>query len=66
LAGSVFELSPPVSGGTVWTEAALTKFASATGTNPIGGVVLDSAGNVYGTTSLGGKTNGGLVFKLVP
>jgi uncharacterized repeat protein (TIGR03803 family) len=31
---------------------------------PLGGVALDSAGNLYGTTELGGMSNGGVVFKL--
>src|SRR5258708_2814889 len=51
--GTVFELSPSSSG--VWTGTTIYSF---TGKNdggwPYGGVLLDSAGNVYGTTSLGG------------
>jgi len=51
--GVVFKLTPG-SGG-VWTEAVLHHFKGGTdGANPIGGVVLDAAGNLYGTTEAGG------------
>jgi len=36
----------------------------ADGGNPYGGVVLDEAGNVYGTTTQGGAANAGVVFKV--
>ncbi len=34
------------------------------GSNPQGGLVIDSAGNLYGTTQLGGAQNYGTVFKI--
>src|SRR5271156_6257968 len=34
------------------------------GASPLAGLVLDAAGNMYGTTSLGGTANFGTVFKL--
>ncbi len=69
--GTVFELTPGT-GGT-WSETVLRTFYSSSdgSTGPGGGypyssVVLDAAGNVYGTTSLGGSTppGAGVVFKL--
>jgi uncharacterized repeat protein (TIGR03803 family) len=33
------------------------------GDNPTGGLILDAAGNLYGTTALGGANNGGVVFE---
>lgn len=33
---------------------------------PVAGVILDSAGNLYGTTIYGGATGGGVVFMLTP
>jgi uncharacterized repeat protein (TIGR03803 family) len=53
--GTIFELSP--SAGT-WTFSTLFSFdgrvSSETGLNPDGGVILDDAGNLYGTTVCGG------------
>jgi uncharacterized repeat protein (TIGR03803 family) len=58
--GTVFELSPPSSPGAAWTEKVLYSFCSQTncsdGATPSGPVVLDSHGNLYGTTRLGGNT----------
>jgi uncharacterized repeat protein (TIGR03803 family) len=53
--GAVFELTPE-SGGT-WTETTVHVFAGAPndGSIPVAGVVLDSAGNLYGTTQYGGS-----------
>src|SRR5579863_3728211 len=34
------------------------------GTNPFAGVTRDAAGNLYGTTALGGSANRGVVFKV--
>jgi uncharacterized repeat protein (TIGR03803 family) len=62
--GTVFELSP--SGG-VWTESIPHNFGSGTdGQSPFAGVVLDSAGNVYGTTAAGGTGDMGTVYQLMP
>lgn len=33
---------------------------------PYGTLVLDKAGNLYGTTSEGGAYGGGMIFKLTP
>jgi uncharacterized repeat protein (TIGR03803 family) len=51
--GSVFELSPQPDG--TWTESTLHKFSGNDGSNPETGVVLDAAGNLYGTTIAGGN-----------
>ena len=50
--GFVYELSPSAGG---WTFAQLYEFAGGSdGALPIGGVVLDRNGNIYGTTYSGG------------
>ena len=60
--GTVFALTP-ANGG--WTETVLYSFAGyPDGDGPSSGVILDKAGNLYGETSAGGKTNGGTVFEL--
>jgi uncharacterized repeat protein (TIGR03803 family) len=38
----------------------------ADGGNPQSGVILDSAGNLYGTAAVGGTANAGVVFRLAP
>jgi uncharacterized repeat protein (TIGR03803 family) len=70
--GLVYELSLS---GTIWTETILYSFppASENDTNctPLYGVIMDKAGNLYGTTSYGEYTNGsangngGAVFELM-
>ena len=70
LNGAVWELSPSL-GGT-WTETVLHTFTGGPdGASPMGGLVLDSAGNLYGTASTGGNAGCsnqgcGVVFKLSP
>jgi uncharacterized repeat protein (TIGR03803 family) len=65
LCGTVFELTPNASG--TWTESTLFSFANSnTGFNPVTNLVIDDAGNLYGTTVNGGGSLGGLVFKLTP
>ncbi len=61
--GTVFELSPMTGGG--WSESILHSFGAGTdGIIPFGPVMLDGAGNIYGTTELGGVPDGGIVFEL--
>ncbi|MGA8431924.1 MAG: choice-of-anchor tandem repeat GloVer-containing protein [Candidatus Sulfotelmatobacter sp.] len=62
--GVVFELTPTSSGQ--WQEAVLYAFSGLSdGGSPRGGVILDPAGNVYGTTEYGGRFAGGLGFGVV-
>jgi uncharacterized repeat protein (TIGR03803 family) len=62
--GSVFQLTP-FNGG--WTESVIYSFSgSADGGTPYAGVILDKAGNLYGTTSAGGQGGNGTVFELMP
>jgi uncharacterized repeat protein (TIGR03803 family) len=52
------------------SETVLYRFTGvdggADGENPLGGVVRDASGNLYGTTENGGAFNSGTVFKLEP
>jgi len=66
-AGVVFKLTRG-SGGQ-WTESILHTFnLLSDGGSPAGGVVLDAAGNIYGTTEYGGPNGffAGVAFEIIP
>jgi uncharacterized repeat protein (TIGR03803 family) len=60
--GTVFKLSPQAGG---WSESLIRFPANGQGgywpASPVG---LDSADNIYGTTTSGGKDSGGIVFRI--
>jgi len=58
--GTVYEV---VKGSNAITT--LASFDLADGEDPKSGVILDSSGNLYGTTLLGGANNNGTVFEIV-
>jgi uncharacterized repeat protein (TIGR03803 family) len=60
--GTVFQLSPASGGG--WTESVLQSLSGTAGCEPVASVILDKAGNVYGTTARGGMHGSGTVFEL--
>jgi uncharacterized repeat protein (TIGR03803 family) len=62
--GIVFELTPKARGR--WTEKILHSFNGTDGYEPYSNLILDAAGNVYGTTVSGGAQNVGVVFELTP
>ncbi|MGH6834130.1 MAG: choice-of-anchor tandem repeat GloVer-containing protein [Methylocella sp.] len=66
--GTVFKLTPPAAGKTLWTESVLYSFSvsSSDGKGPQAGLLMDSSGALYGTTYLGGLSNLGTIFKLTP
>jgi uncharacterized repeat protein (TIGR03803 family) len=67
--GTVFELSPAAGG---WTKTVLYVFnGGSDGAGPAAGLVLDRAGNLYGTTTGGGGSTNcnfgcGTIFRLSP
>jgi uncharacterized repeat protein (TIGR03803 family) len=61
--GTVFRVDP------TGHETVLYSFlgsAEGDGFNPEGSLIMDAAGNLYGTTALGGAQSSGMVFKLAP
>jgi uncharacterized repeat protein (TIGR03803 family) len=64
--GIVYKLAPA---STTWTESKLHTFTcGADGGSPVGGLIFDSAGNLYGTASNdnGVGSNSGVVFRITP
>jgi hypothetical protein len=75
--GTVYELSPPSNPGDPWTEKVLYSFQGGNdGDLPIGSLVFDKQGNLYGATYFGGGQgttcdafyggNCGTIFELSP
>ena len=68
--GIVFELSPPAASGDPWTETTLYSFRNGSdGGLPNAALVLDKAGDLFGTAATGGlkaPNGGGTVFELSP
>lgn len=63
--GAVFELTKTSSG---YSEQILYSFSypgTGTGYQPMGGLLMDSSGNLYGTTEYGGANANGTVYELV-
>ncbi len=67
LYGTIFGGNPEVLQLTLsngqWTQ---TGFNGSAGSEPVGNVILDASGNVYGTASEGGTYNNGVVFEITP
>ena len=61
--GAIFKLTP--SGGGQWTETTLHEFSGIDGNCPHGSLILDQAGNIYGTAG-GGLYGPGVVFEITP
>ena len=64
--GTVFQLVPSQSG---WIENILYDFQNGSdGENPVGGLIIDSSGSLYGTTPFGQGRDGTnpIVFELTP
>ncbi len=66
--GTVFKLTKPTTSGGAWTESILYNFGTTPtdGEDPLGNLVWDAYGNLYGTAGSGGSLGGGNVFELSP
>jgi len=68
LALALFAACAPASKAPAYTLKTLHSFGTVMpdGNMPFGGVVMDSAGNLFGTTETGAGQDGGIVFELSP
>jgi uncharacterized repeat protein (TIGR03803 family) len=73
--GTIFRLSPPATGAGPWNLTTLYAFKGhSDGGNPLGGVIFDKQGNLYGTTEHGGDDTSasgcqfgcGTIFEISP
>ena len=62
--GTVYELSPSKGGN--WSETVLHNFNGDDGSESWASLILDAAGNLFGTTSQGGTYSEGTVFEVSP
>jgi len=68
--GTVFSLRPQATACHTalcpWNETVLFAFDGSNGNQPVGDLVMDHAGSLYGTTSYAGYGTEGTVYKLSP
>jgi uncharacterized repeat protein (TIGR03803 family) len=62
--GTVFEIAKTDSGYSS-TPIILASFHGSDGARPIGGLIVDAAGNLFGTTAEGGTSSNGTVFEIM-
>ena len=67
--GAIYQLVPNAR-RTKWKYRVLYSFCSqsgcADGSDPLSGLIADSAGSLYGTTMAGGPNDGGIAYRLMP
>ncbi len=67
--GAIYELVPNAR-RTKWKYKVLYSFCAqancADGSDPLASLIIDTSGNLYGTTMAGGPNDGGVVYRLVP
>lgn len=63
---SILALTLLATAASAQTFSVFYSFNFKNGSAPNGGLILDSAGNFYGTTQFGGSSNRGVIFKLSP
>ena len=63
--GTIFELAAQV-GKSAFKEKLLWGFNGRDGEEPVGSLILDNVGNLYGTTLQGGLESAGTVFEITP
>jgi len=62
--GVVYKLAPGSNGK--WKYTVLHRFTGHDGAQPYAALILDSKGNLYGTTATGGAGGAGVAFELTP
>jgi hypothetical protein len=65
--GTFYRITPPAAGGTYWIHTVLYNFNIGTsGREPVGELVRDPGGRMFGVTYGGGQHYGGTLFEITP
>lgn len=64
--GTVWELQKPGGAGQNWTFHTVWTFSVGDGDHPSSPLAIDAAGDLFGTTSAGGVSDGGTLFQIAP
>ena len=64
MSGTAFKLTPNADGS--WTESLIHKFKGRPAEDPVSGLILDSAGTLYGTTANCSSGCRGVVYQITP
>ena len=62
--GTVYKLTPNLD--ETWTFSVVYAFSGSDGANPVGNLLLDEAGDLFGVTASGGSFGAGAVYEIVP
>jgi uncharacterized repeat protein (TIGR03803 family) len=62
--GLIYKLTPGSNGK--WTYTVLHRFTGFDGAGPNANLIMDSKGNLYGTTTTGGAGGYGVAFEITP
>ena len=64
--GVIYRLTPTTTEDSAWGYSILHDFSGPDGANPDSALILGATGDLYGTTTEGGNSSSGTIFRLTP
>ena len=61
--GVVYKVAAPIP---QWNQSVIHNYEQQTGNSPVGGVIFDASGNIFGTTTSGGTSDVGTIYEMTP